>query len=1191
MTIEDELAEDVGSLERVRLRLSKSPDDQLPKILAALVPKLLARLELSLAVDSHESSRCLELNLLVQTHINGVLGHSLERLRGNQSLRTDTLITGVIPFALSKNAVLGTWSLLFVQYSIPRCTWETLPTSTIPHLIQSIDELHTEATTQASNAILARLSSAAWLFFDCVMMSTGAKPFLDWDLGCCGFGDLRWQIQNSNAWGTLASDSAVTSACENGSGVLHLVLDLLLFWPSELAEHSGISRDSEALLHYRHRKQQNEHQLLQMQTPRNSRENGWNDSQEIYLRHLKLSALRYTIWPLKTGLFQGQNSDRALLLAVLFASQDSMHGRLASDYLNLFCASKKQILQKEGGLKGSTSQYSLQLTFSLLILMVGDERAAPVLKHFEIKQNRAPWKQVLGEIPLQDSRKRPPLPSSISSRVTWFLLNHRLKIEDSNIEKAELQLLVDLVLRLATRPEVDGSFRNSDDRKLGKYWAAQLTQIVMDQLLPALAVDGIIDDPWINSIVKTLRDLAVEVLSALVEIGGRHNELPLLANQDLPLGVETPFQQRYDLNRMLHTHRSAQKRQKMTFNDAVNARQVAYGLIAKCAQLTIRRDERPFELPILLLRCSTYEDHSMQKYVEQANSALLDLYSDITTSRDWTLLLAGTTYNDTAISQEQLVVPILPAILDAMCSDSRMARSLALQWIRRFLNRMDVDASSYLLGFLTKDVDSQIASSANEAVELLIPRSKNTTLFRASFEYFDTSTFEGMEKIQTILQSRMRDVSSRISISSDSAAALLVDHSFCISELVSSYLLDMETTLRKSGLTLTVSESARKTETWNEDKICGICYGNSTEDNFLALDCGHQFCQECWITYLETLHGEKKYAYLDATCPQHDCSSRVLLRHLMVLSPTVTQKWHEMYRNAFLDMDISCRSCPTKDCSWVAVLKDPERASKHTSFKCLGCCTQYCFDCRAESHLPATCAAMREWELIQTNSDFWVRRNAKPCPGCHAPIEKTQGCNHMTCTCRVEFCWLCLTKLRSYSENHTCNRYDPTNDAENDSARRALFVAERYENHLQAEKFAEKQYNATAERPDKLADTFWFISEDEEDVFCSALSTLIEARKYLRHSYVASFELRRSPELLTILENYQGALEMLTERLSQLTEYNLQGLYREKGEHGVTQHFRGLDFYRVSVEKYIDRFSAALLKARPAIQESMLDTL
>jgi E3 ubiquitin-protein ligase RNF14 len=45
----------------------------------------------------------------------------------------------------------------------------------------------------------------------------------------------------------------------------------------------------------------------------------------------------------------------------------------------------------------------------------------------------------------------------------------------------------------------------------------------------------------------------------------------------------------------------------------------------------------------------------------------------------------------------------------------------------------------------------------------------------------------------------------------------------------------------------------------------------------------------------------------------------------------------------------------------------------------------------------------------QIKSEHWKKCNTKSCPKCNIPIEKNDGCDHMTCgKCKHEFCWLCL---------------------------------------------------------------------------------------------------------------------------------------------------------------------------------------
>ena len=59
---------------------------------------------------------------------------------------------------------------------------------------------------------------------------------------------------------------------------------------------------------------------------------------------------------------------------------------------------------------------------------------------------------------------------------------------------------------------------------------------------------------------------------------------------------------------------------------------------------------------------------------------------------------------------------------------------------------------------------------------------------------------------------------------------------------------------------------------------------------------------------------------------------------------------------------------------------------------------------------------------------LWISANTKRCPKCTAPIEKNEGCNHMTCRkCRHEFCWICMQPWSLHDAStggfFQCNRF------------------------------------------------------------------------------------------------------------------------------------------------------------------------
>ncbi|KAG9014383.1 hypothetical protein FRB94_012789 [Tulasnella sp. JGI-2019a] len=75
-------------------------------------------------------------------------------------------------------------------------------------------------------------------------------------------------------------------------------------------------------------------------------------------------------------------------------------------------------------------------------------------------------------------------------------------------------------------------------------------------------------------------------------------------------------------------------------------------------------------------------------------------------------------------------------------------------------------------------------------------------------------------------------------------------------------------------------------------------------------------------------------------------------------------------------------------------------------------------------------------------SRAYVESKTKPCPACREPIEKDEGCDHMTCRppggCGHEFCWLCLAgyedilKHGNHHHRRTCQYYSAYDSEDDD---------------------------------------------------------------------------------------------------------------------------------------------------------------
>ncbi|CUA75644.1 hypothetical protein RSOLAG22IIIB_11891 [Rhizoctonia solani] len=81
---------------------------------------------------------------------------------------------------------------------------------------------------------------------------------------------------------------------------------------------------------------------------------------------------------------------------------------------------------------------------------------------------------------------------------------------------------------------------------------------------------------------------------------------------------------------------------------------------------------------------------------------------------------------------------------------------------------------------------------------------------------------------------------------------------------------------------------------------------------------------------------------------------------------------------------------------------------------CYNCHAYACFIHRVPWHNNLTCEQYSKHEEANKASEEHIDMHMKRCPniGCKRPIEKIDGCDHMTCRrpggCGYEFCWICL---------------------------------------------------------------------------------------------------------------------------------------------------------------------------------------
>lgn len=186
----------------------------------------------------------------------------------------------------------------------------------------------------------------------------------------------------------------------------------------------------------------------------------------------------------------------------------------------------------------------------------------------------------------------------------------------------------------------------------------------------------------------------------------------------------------------------------------------------------------------------------------------------------------------------------------------------------------------------------------------------------------------------------------------------------------------------------------------------------------IGINCGHVFCPQCWLGYLNEVIGEQGRAV--STCPAYGCNiyvDELTVTRILEDSPQLLARYNVLAAKNYVTENKQLRWCPRPGCdnalrltsgSTAGDLCIPVQDSSPT------CGHEFCFRCQNAVHPPVTCTMIKAWlKNCQDDSETanWINSNTKECQKCLTTIEKSGGCNHMICTqasCRYDFCWVCL---------------------------------------------------------------------------------------------------------------------------------------------------------------------------------------
>ncbi|KAF9475831.1 hypothetical protein BDN70DRAFT_813399 [Pholiota conissans] len=190
---------------------------------------------------------------------------------------------------------------------------------------------------------------------------------------------------------------------------------------------------------------------------------------------------------------------------------------------------------------------------------------------------------------------------------------------------------------------------------------------------------------------------------------------------------------------------------------------------------------------------------------------------------------------------------------------------------------------------------------------------------------------------------------------------------------------------------------------------CIICLETLEGHNLAHFACEHTFCRECLKNHIMSELDQHHYPII---CPSCKVGKRRSGQPISTVDLDMMQNLGlgEAELAVFFELQMSAHSIPIhcRKCEeTMFVDRTDYQQTKIIECPLPLCNYSWCKDCSQEvvhGGPRHSCDGSKELEML-------IKENGwRLCPGCEIPVQKTAGCNHMTCSapgCNTHFCYQC----------------------------------------------------------------------------------------------------------------------------------------------------------------------------------------